>query len=180
MVADSQPCLFSKRWKVEEMTNEWHGQEGEGTGWNEAAQLWRTTLHFSSWAPFKQSAGSHVPLDLSGSSTVCFPLQRGDRFGQGRQRSLFSPPGSLERRGGKLKTGFTRFLETVKQAGGPTVRERGRDCVTESEQRGGETETSVQQIRNMCECVSRSVYVPAGVCLRVCVCVWVKEKMIEW
>jgi len=67
------------------------------------------------------------PLDLSGSSTVCFPLQRGDRFGQGRRQSLFSPPGSLERRGGKLKTGFTHFLETVKQAGGPAVRERGRE-----------------------------------------------------
>lgn len=28
---------------------------------------------------------------------------------------------------GKLKTGFTRFLETVKQAGGPAVREKGRE-----------------------------------------------------
>lgn len=27
---------------------------------------------------------------------------------------------------GKLKTGFTHFLEIVKQARGPTVRERGR------------------------------------------------------
>lgn len=155
---------------VEEMTNEWHVRR-EGTRWNEAAQLSCTIFHFSSWALFKK--GSHVPLDLSGSTTVCFPLQRGDRFGQGWQRSLFSPPGSLERRGGKLKTGFTRFLETVKQAGGPTVRERGKErpcdresAVRERERDEGQTETSSQQIRNMCECMSGSVYVPACVCQR--------------
>lgn len=118
--------------------------------------------------------GSHAPLDLSGSSTVCFPLQCGDRFGQGRQGSLFSPPGSLKWRGGKLKTGFTRFLETVKQAGGPTVRERGKErpCDRESavwEREEGQTETSSQQIRNMCE-----MYL-VFMCLPVCV----KEKMIE-
>lgn len=69
--------------------------------------------------------------------------------------------GSLEWRGGKLKTGFTRFLETVKQAGGPAVREKGQreDCVTKSQ-----TETTSQQISNMCESISRSVYVP--VCVR--------------
>lgn len=41
---------------------------------------------------------------------------------------------------GKLKTGFTHFLETVKQAGGPTVRERGREryYVTKCAQRDTE------------------------------------------
>lgn len=133
-------------------------------------QLRSATLRFSSWALFKQPAGSHVPLDLSGSSTVCFPLQRGDRFGQGRQQSLFSPPGSLGRWGGKLKTCFTRFLETVKQAGGPAVRERGRekgrDCDRVCTERA--TEAFVQQIRNMCECMSGRVYLPG--CLYVFVC----------
>lgn len=119
------------------------------------------------------------PPDLSGSSTVCFPLRRGDRFGGGWQRSLFSPPESLEWRAGKLKTGFTRFLETIKQAGGPTVRERGRvrETVWQRVSRTRAIETPSQQIRNMCECMGRSVYVPACVC--VCMCER-EEKMIEW
>lgn len=44
--------------------------------------------------------------DLAGSSDVCFPLQRGDRFGQGQQQSLFSPPGSLGQRGGETQDWF--------------------------------------------------------------------------
>lgn len=110
-----------KKWQLNDMAAE------REQGANAAAQLRSTTLHVSSWTLFKQSP------DLSGCSTVCFPLQRGDGFGQGWQWSLFSPPGSLEWRAGKLKTGFTRFLETVKQAGGPTVRERGRERLCDKE-----------------------------------------------
>lgn len=78
---------------------------------------------FSSWTLFKQPAGSRRPRPAA--PLVCFPRrQRGDRFGRGRQRSLFSPPGKAGR---ELKTSFTQFLETVKQAGGPTVRERGSE-----------------------------------------------------
>lgn len=70
--------------------------------------------------------GSHVPppLDLSDGIHVCFPLQHGDRFWEGWQQHLFSPPGSWAWRGGKLKPSFTHFLETVKQVGGPAVREK--------------------------------------------------------
>lgn len=72
-----------------------------------------------------------TPMDLSGSSNVCFFLQHGDRLGQ---QGLFHLE-ALERRGGKLKTGFARFLETVKQAGGLAVRERGRECDREHAER---------------------------------------------
>lgn len=81
------------------------------------------TSRFPSWA-----AGSHVPPpDLSASSSVCFPFRSGDRFGQGRQRSIFSTwkLGMNER--GNSRLVLPRFLETAKQARGPTVRERGRE-----------------------------------------------------
>ena len=162
------------------MTNEWHDRR----------KLWRATVHFSSLALFKHSAGSHVPpRTCQAAPLFVFHSDVGTDLDKGWQRSLFSPPGSLEWRAGKLKTGFTRFLETIKQAGGPTVRERGRvrETVWQRVSRARETETPSQQIRNMCECMGRSVYVPASLCVCVCVCVWVSErereraeKMTEW
>ena len=77
------------------------------------------------------------PPDLSGSSTVCFPLRRGDRFGQGvTAESIFST-WKLGMEGRETQDWFYPLPGNYKASGRPHCQGEGqskRDCVTKSEQ----------------------------------------------
>ena len=77
------------------------------------------------------------PPDLSGSSTVCFPLRRGDRLGQGvTAESIFST-WKLGMEGRETQDWFYPLPGNYKASGRPHCQGEGqskRDCVTKSEQ----------------------------------------------
>lgn len=75
---------------------------------------------------------------------------------------------------GKLKTGFTRFLEMAKQAGGPSVRERGKERLCDSERAEWERDWNLWSTDK--EYVLMHEWECLCGCRCVCVCVWLSKR----